>query len=170
MEEEKDIVAEAMSAMAAEAVGGVRKGDPDAAPDLVASGLVKLYGDRTVVNGMDVSCRCGEVVGLLGPTGAGKTTTFYMVVGLVKPDGGKVVFRGEDITSLPVFQRAQQAVLVRVRMFQQFFVIINVQDAGHTALPLQGRLDFQMLRLVRQEQGGDGRFPFGLPPIQQFHL
>ncbi len=108
MEEEKDIVAEAMSAMAAEAVGGARKGDPDTEPDLVASGLVKIYGDRTVVNGMDVSCRCGEVVGLLGPNGAGKTTTFYMVVGLVKPDGGKVVFRGEDITSLPVFQRARR--------------------------------------------------------------
>jgi lipopolysaccharide export system ATP-binding protein len=69
---------------------------------------VKIYGDRTVVNGMDVKCSCGEIVGLLGPNGAGKTTTFYMVVGLVKPDGGKVMFRGEDITSLPVFLRARK--------------------------------------------------------------
>ena len=102
---EEDLVAKAMSEMAAEksAAAAVR-----AEPDLLATGLVKIYGDRTVVNGMDVSCSCGEVVGLLGPNGAGKTTTFYMVVGLVKPDGGKVVFRGEDITDLPVFLRARK--------------------------------------------------------------
>ena len=78
--------------------------------DLSASGLVKIYGDRTVVNGMSVNCSCGEIVGILGPNGAGKTTTFYMVVGLVKPDSGKVVFRGEDITSLPVFKRARKGI------------------------------------------------------------
>ena len=77
-------------------------------PDLVATGLVKIYGDRTVVNGMDVECRCGEIVGLLGPNGAGKTTTFYMIVGLVKPDGGRVTFRGKDFTKLPVFMRARR--------------------------------------------------------------
>ena len=77
-------------------------------PDLVATGLVKIYGDRTVVNGMDVECRCGEIVGLLGPNGAGKTTTFYMVVGLVRPDGGRVLFRGKDVTRLPVFMRARR--------------------------------------------------------------
>ena len=77
-------------------------------PDLVASGLIKIYGDRTVVNGMDVECHCGEIVGLLGPNGAGKTTTFYMVVGLVKPDGGTVTFRGKDVTRLPVFMRARR--------------------------------------------------------------
>ncbi|MBO5905372.1 MAG: LPS export ABC transporter ATP-binding protein [Kiritimatiellae bacterium] len=77
-------------------------------PDLTAKGLVKIYGDRTVVNGMDVSCSCGEIVGLLGPNGAGKTTTFYMVVGLVRPNYGKVVFRGEDITNDPVYKRARK--------------------------------------------------------------
>ncbi len=78
--------------------------------DLSASGLVKIYGDRTVVNGMNVKCSCGEIVGILGPNGAGKTTTFYMVVGLVKPDSGKVVFRGEDITALPVYKRARKGI------------------------------------------------------------
>jgi lipopolysaccharide export system ATP-binding protein len=78
--------------------------------DLSASGLVKIYGDRTVVNGMSVKCSCGEIVGILGPNGAGKTTTFYMVVGLVKPDSGKVVFRGEDITALPVYRRARKGI------------------------------------------------------------
>ena len=78
------------------------------APDLIATGLVKSYGDRTVVNGMSMNVRCGEIVGLLGPNGAGKTTTFYMIVGLVKPNEGKVEFRGHDLTRLPVFMRARR--------------------------------------------------------------
>ena len=99
----EDLVTKAMNEMAEEAVAKTA-----VEPDLRASGLVKAYGDRTVVNGMDVCCSCGEIVGLLGPNGAGKTTTFYMVVGLVKPDAGSVVFRGEDITRLPVFMRARK--------------------------------------------------------------
>lgn len=76
-------------------------------PDIVAKGLKKVYGERTVVNGISLTARCGECVGLLGPNGAGKTTTFYMVVGLVRPDGGSVAFRGEDITHMPVYKRAR---------------------------------------------------------------
>lgn len=95
-----DPVIEAMNAMVAE------KNNKPA--DLEARGLVKVYGDRTVVNGMNVKCSCGEIVGILGPNGAGKTTTFYMVVGLVKPEAGSVVFRGEDITRLPVYKRARK--------------------------------------------------------------
>ncbi len=94
-----DPVKRAMSEMAAERLK---------TPDLSATGLVKVYGTRTVVSGMSVSCSCGEIVGVLGPNGAGKTTTFYMVVGLVKPDGGKVVFKGEDITRMPVYMRARR--------------------------------------------------------------
>ena len=97
----EDLVTKAMSEMAAEKISS-------AEADLRATGLVKIYGDRTVVNGLNVRCSCGEIVGLLGPNGAGKTTTFYMIVGLVKPDGGSVVFRGEDITRLPVFMRARK--------------------------------------------------------------
>ena len=100
---EEDIVSRAMNEMAAEN-SAVRE------PDLKASGLVKVYGDRTVVNGMDVACSCGEVVGLLGPNGAGKTTTFYMIVGLVRPDGGEVRFRGDDVTRDPVFIRARKGI------------------------------------------------------------
>lgn len=76
-------------------------------PDIVAKGLKKVYGERTVVNGISLTARCGECVGLLGPNGAGKTTTFYMVVGLVRPDGGSVAFRGQDITRMPVYRRAR---------------------------------------------------------------
>lgn len=106
---EEDIVAKAMHAMAAEKAATAASLSFEG-PDLQATGLVKVYGDRTVVNGMDVSCSCGEVVGLLGPNGAGKTTTFYMVVGLVRPNGGKVMFRGEDVTALPVYRRARKGI------------------------------------------------------------
>ena len=81
---------------------------PVRAPDLVVKDLVKIYGDRTVVNGMSMDVSCGEIVGLLGPNGAGKTTTFYMVVGLVRPNEGSVTFRGQDLTNLPVFMRARR--------------------------------------------------------------
>ncbi len=126
-----DIVTKAMSEMAAE----------KSAPDLVATGLIKVYGERTVVNGMDVSCSCGEVVGLLGPNGAGKTTTFYMVVGLVKPDGGKVVFRGEDITTLPVFLRARKGLgylAQEASIFRKLTVWQNVMAILET-LPLSSK-------------------------------
>ncbi len=69
--------------------------------------LVKIYGDRRVVNDVSFSVEKGEVVGLLGPNGAGKTTTFYMVVGLVKPNKGKVFVNGEDITSWPMHKRSR---------------------------------------------------------------
>ena len=94
-----DPVIKAMTEMARES---------EKVPDLSARGLVKTYGDRTVVNGMSMDVRCGEIVGLLGPNGAGKTTTFYMIVGLVKPNEGSVSFRGEDVTQLPVFMRARK--------------------------------------------------------------
>lgn len=75
--------------------------------EIVATDLRKVYGERTVVNGISLRAKAGECVGLLGPNGAGKTTTFYMVVGLVRPNGGTVHFRGEDITQMPVYQRAR---------------------------------------------------------------
>ncbi len=69
--------------------------------------LRKSYKGRTVVNGVSINIQRGEIVGLLGPNGAGKTTTFYMVVGVIKPDEGHIYFRGEDITALPMYQRAR---------------------------------------------------------------
>ena len=69
--------------------------------------LRKAYKGRTVVDGVSINISRGEIVGLLGPNGAGKTTSFYMVVGVIKPDAGHIYFRGEDITSLPMYQRAR---------------------------------------------------------------
>lgn len=69
--------------------------------------LKKAYKGRTVVNGVSIHISRGEIVGLLGPNGAGKTTTFYMIVGVIKADAGQILFRGEDITTLPMYQRAR---------------------------------------------------------------
>lgn len=72
-----------------------------------AENLVKIYGDRTVVDHNSFTVNKSEVVGLLGPNGAGKTTTFYMVVGLVKPNGGKVFLNDKDLTDLTMDKRAK---------------------------------------------------------------
>ncbi|HZY30660.1 MAG TPA: LPS export ABC transporter ATP-binding protein [Candidatus Methylomirabilis sp.] len=75
---------------------------------LLTDNLVKSFRGRTVVAGVSISLEAGEVVGLLGPNGSGKTTTFYMVLGLLKPDRGRVMLNGEDITELPVYKRARR--------------------------------------------------------------
>ena len=74
---------------------------------LSTHGLVKIYDGRPVVRGVDIHVKPGEIVGLLGPNGACKTTTFYMIVGLVPPDGGQVVFSGTEVTRQPMHQRAR---------------------------------------------------------------
>jgi lipopolysaccharide export system ATP-binding protein len=72
--------------------------------------LVKTYGQRTVVNDVSFEISQGEIVGLLGPNGAGKTTSFYMVVGFVQPKAGKVFLDNEEITNLPMYQRAKKGI------------------------------------------------------------
>ena len=107
------------------------------APDLVADGLVKIYGDRTVVNGMSLTASCGEIVGLLGPNGAGKTTTFYMVVGLVKPNQGTITFKGEDVTKLPVYLRARKG-LGYLAQEASIFRKLSVEDNVYAILETIG--------------------------------
>ena len=77
---------------------------------LTASDLRKGYDGRLVVGGVSINVDPGEVVGLLGPNGAGKTTSFYMIVGLIRPDSGIVMIDGEEITSLPVYERARKGI------------------------------------------------------------
>ncbi len=69
--------------------------------------LVKIYGQRKVVDDVSLQVEQGTIVGLLGPNGAGKTTTFYMVVGITKPDSGSVLLDGQDIGQMPMYQRAR---------------------------------------------------------------
>lgn len=75
---------------------------------LGADNLIKKYKNRLVVNDVSVNVKQGEIVGLLGPNGAGKTTSFYMIVGLIKPNTGRVYLDEEDITDLPMYQRARK--------------------------------------------------------------
>jgi lipopolysaccharide export system ATP-binding protein len=77
---------------------------------LQARALTKSYGRRVVVHHVNLEIQTGEVVGLLGPNGAGKTTTFYMVVGLARPDSGQVFLGEDDITALPMYQRARAGI------------------------------------------------------------
>lgn len=77
---------------------------------IIAKDLVKIYNDRTVVNQISIEVNKGEVVGLLGPNGAGKTTTFYMVVGLVKQNAGQVFIDDEDVSNLPMNERARKGI------------------------------------------------------------
>ena len=68
--------------------------------------IAKAYDRRAVLHDVSLDVHRGEVVGLLGPNGAGKTTCFYSVMGLVKPDSGRIFLDGEDITDLPMYRRA----------------------------------------------------------------
>ncbi|WP_293990334.1 LPS export ABC transporter ATP-binding protein [Sphingomonas sp.] len=68
--------------------------------------IAKSYDKRVVLSDVSVSVGKGEVIGLLGPNGAGKTTCFYSVMGLVKPDSGRIMLDGDDITGLPMYRRA----------------------------------------------------------------
>jgi len=75
--------------------------------ELRSEKIVKVYKDRMVVKGVDIHVKSGEIVGLLGPNGAGKTTSFYMMVGFIRPTNGKVFIDGDDVTALPMFERAR---------------------------------------------------------------
>lgn len=74
--------------------------------NLTARNLVKAYKQRKVVDSVSLEVNKGEIVGLLGPNGAGKTTTFYMIMGIIKPNAGSVICNGQEITSYPMYKRA----------------------------------------------------------------
>lgn len=82
--------------------------DPAPVPEqgLAVVSIAKAYDKRVVLTDVSLSVARGEVVGLLGPNGAGKTTCFYSVMGLVRPDSGRIMLDGEDITRLPMYRRA----------------------------------------------------------------
>ena len=77
---------------------------------LSAENIEKSYKGRKVVKGISIAVEQGEIVGLLGPNGAGKTTSFYMIVGLIKPQAGRILLDDIDITSFPMYKRAQNGI------------------------------------------------------------
>src|SRR5204862_4530520 len=105
---------------------------------LSAGGLLKTYKSRAVVNDVSVQLQQGEIVGLLGPNGAGKTTTFYMITGLIRPDGGHIELDGRDITAEPMYRRARMGIGYLAQepsVFRKLTVEDNVQAILET-LPL----------------------------------
>lgn len=112
---------------------------------LVAQGLQKSFRTRQVVQDFGFEIRQGEVVGLLGPNGAGKTTCFYMVVGLIEPDGGRITLDGEDITGLPMHQRARLG-LGYLPQEASVFRRLSVADNVLAVLELRTDLDAQQRR------------------------
>jgi lipopolysaccharide export system ATP-binding protein len=100
--------------------------------------LVKQYGSRTVANDVSVEVTQGEIVGLLGPNGAGKTTTFYMIVGLIKPNSGHIFLDSEDITKLPMYQRAKRG-LGYLAQEASVFRTLTVEENILAVLEMTGR-------------------------------
>ncbi|MDB4948693.1 MAG: putative transporter ATP-binding protein [Gemmatimonadetes bacterium] len=105
-----DVAVDGEPAAAPETEARVRYGPIEGGSTLTATGLVKIYRKRRVVNDVDLHVAQGEIVGLLGPNGAGKTTSFYMMVGLIPPDGGTVRLDRRDLTGVPMFKRARAGI------------------------------------------------------------
>ena len=136
--------AEAASGEHAVVTGGSR---------LEARGLVKVYKGRPVVNDVSVQLEQGEIVGLLGPNGAGKTTTFYMITGLIRPDGGHIGFDGRDITDEPMYRRARMGIGYLAQepsVFRKLTVEENVRAILET-LPLTEETRAQRLERLLDE-------------------
>jgi lipopolysaccharide export system ATP-binding protein len=116
-------------------------------------GLIKTYGDRQVVRGVDLSIDSGSVIGLLGPNGAGKTTTFYMVVGLAQPDGGQVFIGDDEITDLPMYQRARRGISYlpqEASVFRKLTVADNLLAILETVEPTREQQQHRMEQLLAE--------------------
>ena len=120
---------------------------------LEVKGLSKSYDGREVVKGVDLVVKRGEIVGLLGPNGAGKTTTFYMVVGIIAPNRGSITFDNNDITNLPIHERARYGIgylAQEASIFRKLTVEENILAILET-LPLGRRERMQRLDNLLEE-------------------
>lgn len=100
--------------------------------------FVKIYGKRTVVDHVSINVTKGEIVGLLGPNGAGKTTTFYMTTGLIRPNAGRIFLNDTDITSYPVYRRAQCGIAY-LPQDASVFRSLSVEDNIRAVLEMTGK-------------------------------
>jgi lipopolysaccharide export system ATP-binding protein len=136
---------------------------------LKAEGLVKWYGSRKVVDGVSYEVNAGEVVGLLGSNGAGKTTSFRMTTGQVQPNGGTVLFNGEDVTHMPMFRRArlgmgylsqEQSIFRKLTVEQNLLAILE-------ALPRSRTLGRRLSRSERWERTESALARFNLLHVRK---
>jgi lipopolysaccharide export system ATP-binding protein len=95
---------------------------------LEVQGLVKIYGRRSVVDGVDFHVERGEIVGLLGPNGAGKTTSFRMTCGMIEPNAGRVHLQGQDVTRWPMYRRARDGGMGYLAQESSVFRKLSVQQ------------------------------------------
>ncbi|MCK5071363.1 MAG: LPS export ABC transporter ATP-binding protein [Desulfocapsa sp.] len=116
--------------------------------------IVKRYRTRTVVDGVSLQVNTGVVVGLLGPNGAGKTTSFYSIAGFIRPNGGRVLLNGEEITNLPIHKRAQKGISYLAQepsVFKKLTVEENVriilEPLGLSKNEINNRIDELMAEL-----------------------
>ena len=136
---------------------------------LEVDGLVKYFGRRLVVNGVSFTVNAGEVVGLLGPNGAGKTTSFRMATGQIAPNGGQVVFNGEDVTHLPMFRRARRGMgylSQEPSVFRRLSVEKNL-IAILEALPRSRGLQRRLTRQERWDRANDALARFKLDHVRK---
>lgn len=124
---------------------------------LTATGLVKKFNHRNVVDGVSLTVGTDEIVGLLGPNGAGKTTSFYMMVGLVKADGGDIRLDARDITHEPMHARAQFGIGY-LPQEPSVFRKLSVADNLRAVLQIRGDLTAGQTELVIEEL------------LQEFHI
>ena len=110
---------------------------------LKANKLIKSYSGKSVVNDVSLNLKQGEIVGLLGPNGAGKTTSFYMIVGLIKPNSGSIYLDDKEITSIPMYKRAQNGIGYLAQE-SSVFRKMSVEDNIHSVL--------EMTNLSKKEQ------------------
>ena len=115
-----------------------------------AKNLIKIYGDRRVVNDVSFHINKGEVVCLLGPNGAGKTTTFYMVVGLVKPNSGQIILNGQDISESPMNIRAKLGIGY-LPQETSIFRKLSVEDNLKLVLEMNDKLTENEKRMKLEE-------------------
>ncbi len=142
-------------------------------PLLVARQLVKSYFGRRVVDGVSFQINPGEIVGLLGRNGAGKTTSFRMTIGMISPESGQVVFNGQDVTTLPMYKHAlagmgylsqEPSVFQRLTVEENLLAILETQRLPREArirrsreLMVQFTLTHKAKEQARTCSGGERR-------------
>jgi lipopolysaccharide export system ATP-binding protein len=129
---------------------------------LKASGLVKTYGRRRVVDGVDFEVHPGEIVGLLGPNGAGKTTSFRITCGMIDPDAGHVTLAGHDVTNWPMYRRAKDGGMGYLAQESSVFRKLSVQKNLLGVMEMLG-----MSRKIRSRRADQLMEQFGITHLRK---